>query len=401
MQKSKMRKNAIYIGSTAVIIYLAGYLSRNLLTVFTPEMLESYGFEETATALLQSVYMTVYAIGQVINGFIGDRADPKYMVSIGLTVNAAGLFLFPMAGTKLLQLLAFALIGFGCSMLRGPLVRMISENTEDGHARLCCTFLSAASFVGPFAASTLALYMHWNSAFTVSGFIALFLAVSGFIVMSILSKKGIVKYESKANPDKKHKLDITGLFRLDKFFMYLLVGVTVEICASSINFWIPTFMTKHLGFAKEVSAFVFSALSVEKVICPFICLFILKLFSYNDIALLRVMFAADAALYVLLLFTKTPWLCVLILIGTMCCYSIASATMWSVYIPSLGKSGKASSANGFFDGVGYITAALANTLFAWILKTFSWSGMLVAWSVVCFVGIASTLLAKIKLKKSA
>ena len=75
--------NAIYIGSLCSIAYLAVYFARNILGAVTPAMVES-GYTEGYIGKVSSVYFIFYAVGQLINGAIGDKVKARYMISIGL-----------------------------------------------------------------------------------------------------------------------------------------------------------------------------------------------------------------------------------------------------------------------------------------------------------------------------
>lgn len=155
MEKTTKRKkprkvelgNAFLISFICIFTYLISYYLRHVLSYFTPQMLND-GFEKTSIALLSSTYMIVYAAGQLLNGFLGDIIRPKYMVATGLGFATVGTLLFPLADVYGLRLVCFGLLGFGLSMLRGPLVKTISENTEPGQARVACVFLSAVSLSG-------------------------------------------------------------------------------------------------------------------------------------------------------------------------------------------------------------------------------------------------------------
>ena len=83
MKISKSAQNAILIGFMCSFAYLAVYISRNMLGAITPAMLES-GFSEEYLGKISSFYLIFYAVGQLINGAIGDRIKAKWMVSIGL-----------------------------------------------------------------------------------------------------------------------------------------------------------------------------------------------------------------------------------------------------------------------------------------------------------------------------
>ena len=76
--------------------------------------------------------------------------------------------------------------------------------------------------------------------------------------------------------------------------------------------------------------------------------------------------------------------------------SFVSAMLWSIYIPGLGKTGRASSANGVLDCTGYIAAALANLLFAKIMTHVGWGVVLLVWASVGIIGLISTLFVRKK-----
>jgi sugar phosphate permease len=79
-------------------------------------------------ANLSATYMLLYAAGQLVNGFLGDVFSPKNMVSIGLFVSGGSFLVFPFISGEMLQIVCFAGFGFGLSMLRGPLMKIISAD---------------------------------------------------------------------------------------------------------------------------------------------------------------------------------------------------------------------------------------------------------------------------------
>ena len=83
MKISKQAKNAILIGFMCSFAYLAVYISRNMLGAITPAMIEA-GYSEDFIGKISSFYLVFYAIGQLINGSLGDRIKAKWMVSVGL-----------------------------------------------------------------------------------------------------------------------------------------------------------------------------------------------------------------------------------------------------------------------------------------------------------------------------
>lgn len=64
-QKSMLRK-AISMGFISVFAYIASYYSRSLLSVATPNMLQSGEYTTEFIGLLSSVQFLVYAAGQLV-----------------------------------------------------------------------------------------------------------------------------------------------------------------------------------------------------------------------------------------------------------------------------------------------------------------------------------------------
>jgi len=386
-------KKAFKIGFICIFTYVMSYYLRNILGVLTPSMIKTGLYSKEYLALLSSTYMIVYASGQLLNGIIGDYIKPKYMVSIGLTIASLGLFIFSFVNIPILGILSFGILGFGLSMLRGPLVKVISENTLTKYARICCVFLSFASFAGPLLAGLVAMVMKWNTVFIFSAIITFAMAVFSFLMLTILEKRGMI-VPIKSERKEKQKFDLFSLFKLHNFLPYMFVGMVVEIAAASISYWMPTFFNEHLLLSETTSRMTFSAISLIRAMCPFLSLFIFKLFKQKDVLIVRTAFTSSAVLFLILFFVKSQWLSLILFTVALMCSSISSSTLWSIYIPSLGKSGKVSSVNGVLDCSGYIAAALANVLVVPIMNYGGWNGVILSWCVIMAFGASVTLFAK-------
>lgn len=396
MQETPPLKKALQIGSVCIFTYITSYFLRNLLSVLTPRMLNSNAYTEEFLALLASLYMIVYAAGQLVNGVIGDHLKPKYMVSGGLTVAAIGLLIFYFSRIEALGIIAFALLGFGLSSLRGPLVKVISENTLPKYARVCCVFLSFSSFAGPLLAGLAGMLWDWKEVFLISALITLSIAVLSFLSLTWFEKRNMILpvHAAEGSPAPRKKLDLLGLFRLPNFVLYMIVGMVVEIAAASINFWMPTYFNQYLQISETSSTLLFSVISLLRSFCPFLSLLIFKLFRERDVLIVRIAFSAAAVLFAIQFFVKEPLLNVLLFTLALMCSSVSSATLWSIYIPSLGKSGKVSSANGVLDCTGYVAAALLNLAIVPIMNFGGWGGVILSWCMIMLIGALATLFAK-------
>ena len=391
---------ALKIGCTCVGTYLLSYCTRNLLSVSSLGIVQNGVMDKETLGMLSSVYFMIYAFGQLINGIIGDRVRPKFMVLSGLTLSGVAAIAFSSVQTRGAWLLFYALMGFGMSMLRGPLVRTISENLPKTSARIACVCFSAASFTGPLIVGICAGFLGWKELFRSFGIASIIIGLLSFTILTLLEKNGniVIRRQDEKNSGSKISIfsDPVKIFRLPGFVTYMIVGVIVEISASSISFWIPTYMSERLLLSNEASTGVFTLISVVKALCPFLCLALLRIFHDNDILMLRVVFGISAAMYVLMVFITAPAANILFFIAALFFNGCGSALLWSVYIPGLSGSGRVSSVNGILEFIGYLGAAAANILFSNIMLSIGWSGMTFIWGCVMACGTLAALIPKKK-----
>ena len=110
--------NAICIGVLCSSSYLAVYFTRNILGAVTPQMIEA-GHPETFIGTVSSAYFVFYAIGQLINGAIGDKIKARYMISLGLLMAGITNLIFPkmLVVNQTTALIVYGMTGFFLSMI--------------------------------------------------------------------------------------------------------------------------------------------------------------------------------------------------------------------------------------------------------------------------------------------
>ena len=386
-KKISAAKIAFLIGIVCIGTYVVNYYFRNMLSVTTTELLDSRLFTKESLALLSSTYMIFYAGGQLVNGFLGDILSPKLMILGGIGLGGGAMIVFPLLPYQALHVACFAILGFGLSMVRGPLMKIISENTEPKHARLICVFFSVASFAGPLIASLFVMAFAAKYAFIVSGCVAMAMVLICVFVLSLMQKKDLVTFR----PMQVRSLrSITDVFRIEGFFFYMIVACLVETSAASVSFWIPAYLSEHLSFDNTTANLIFSTISICRSCMPFIALMIFNATGERPLPIMRVGFTLSAVFFLVMQLVSNSIANIVLLVLALMSMSGVSAMLWSIYIPGLGKTGRASSANGVLDCTGYIAAALANLLFGSIANS-SWSIVLLLWASVGAIGLITTL----------
>ena len=385
---SKKLENGIYnafkIGAACICIYMMSYCIRNLLTVSSAEILKEGALSKERLGFLSAMYYGIYAFGQLINGAVGDVVTPKKMLMPGLLASGIASCLFPFASNYIIQLFLFGIMGFGLSMLRGPLVKIISENMQENHARLACVLLAAGVYAGPFVVSFAAVFLKWTYVFLVFGIVTVICAFFGGIVLDRLEKSKVIII----NISQGEGIDFLSVFRIKNFAVFVIISAIVEVAGTSISFWIPSYVSERLKLSVNLSNMVFCAISMIKFICPFLCLVILKLFKDNMMCLMRVLFLASALGLALMNFVPSPILNITIFAVSQFLSAGVSALIWSVYIPSLADTGKVSAVNGILDFSGYFGASAANVMISSVMGKIGWNGVVYMWSLFMFLGFA-------------
>ncbi len=372
--RSALRK-AFGLGFVSIFSYLASYYLRNLLSVATPNMLKTGEYTAEFIGLLSTVYFFVYACGQLVNGIAGDTIAPKYMILVGLSLTATAITAFPLVPFAWLQVACFVMMGIGLSMLRGPIMKLVSENLSKDISRVICTLLTVVSFIGPLVASALAILFKWDVMFIVAGLSTYFVAAVAFICLTIFERRGQLTFYR----NKKSGLDgILTLFKLENFVFYMIVGGVVEIAGSAITFWIPTYLSEALKLDIITTNAIYSAITVVTSLAPFVALFVFKLIKERDITLLRFGFLISVASFVLMILVPNAWAKITFLVIAKFCLACCSSVLWSIYIPGLGSTGKVSSINGVINCTGYLSASIANAVFSSLLGL-RWDGGGMVW----------------------
>ena len=111
--KNEKVKNAIMIGTLCALSYLGVYIARNMLGAVTPQMVASGAYTNEYIGTVSSLFFIAYAVGQLINGMIGQKIKPKYMLSFGMLFAGISAFIFPHTMNDVtLARLSYSLMGF-------------------------------------------------------------------------------------------------------------------------------------------------------------------------------------------------------------------------------------------------------------------------------------------------
>lgn len=382
-------KKAIYLGTLCSVSYLAVYIARNILGAVTPQMVE-VGYTESFIGAISSVYFVCYAVGQLINGAIGDKIRAKWMICIGLAgAGIANLIFSKVAATPQFAVVAYGMTGFFLSMIYGPMTKVVSENVEPLYATRCSLGYTFASFFGSPAAGLLAAFLSWQRVFAVSSVLLFLMSVTAFAFFTSFERKGVVKY-GLYKPQKSGTGNIRVLLERD-IVKFTLISILTGVVRTSVVFWLPTYISQYHGYSPENSAKIYTAATLVISFTAFIAVFIYEKIGYNINKTVLLMFSSSAVFFLLTYLIKNPVLNVICIVLAIMSSNGAATMLWSRYCPSLRDTGMVSGATGFLDFVSYMSAATANLVFANAVSSIGWGNLILVWLGLMIVGVVVAL----------
>jgi len=387
---SKKAKEAIMLGGMCAISYLAVYLARNVLSTVSTQM-ESEGiFSKEFVGSLSSVYFIAYAVGQLINGIIGDRIKAKYMISFGLILAGISNFIFSLIpAAPFFSYFAYSMCGFFLSMIYAPMTKVVADSTEPIYATRCGVSYTFSMFFGSPLAGVLAAFFAWQGVFAISSAALIIMGIICFSVFTIFEKKKIVKYNTYKKTEKKDG-GIKLLIK-HKIIKFTFISMLTGVIRTTVVFWLPTYISEYLKFPQKQSSLIFSVATLIISFTAFVALFVYERLNRNMDLSVLIFFIISTVMFLLVYITKQPTLNIIFMVLAIMASNSAASILWSMYCPSLAETGMVSSATGFLDFISYISAAISSTIFANAVNNIGWGNLIFVWFGLMLVGIILTL----------
>lgn len=391
MKLSPNAKKAVVIGSLCSVSYLAVYIARNVLGAVTPQMVAGGAFTEEYIGSISSLYFICYAIGQLINGAIGDKIKARYMISLGLLLAGISNVLFPfLENHALAAQISYGATGFFLAMIYGPMTKVVAENLEPIYATRCSLGYTFASFVGSPGAGLLAAFLSWKNTFIASSIALAAMAITFFSFFTIFEKKGLIQY-GQYKTEKKKGGSIKVLFK-HRIVKFALISIITGVVRTSVIFWLTTYISQALDFAPDVAAGLYTAATLVISLTAFVAIFVYeKVMKFNMDATILLMFSLSTVFFFLVYLIKIPAVNIVLMVLAIMSSNASATMLWSRYCPSLRDTGMVSGATGFLDFLSYMAAAAANILFANAVTSIGWNNLILVWMGLMIAGVMVAL----------
>lgn len=396
--KPNIKKQEIVVFILCYLAYAAAYLGRANFAIALPKMINEANWSRTVLGSVAGAFFWTYAVGQLVNGFLGDHIAPRILVGIGLAVSAlCNLFIYLFPNLKAMGIL-WLINGFALSALWGPIIRTVSLWFKPEKQSRVALYLSTSMVLGYFLAwgglGSLLAYKSWRIAFFIPGLVGLIVA----ILWVLFLPQSESRTSQGVTPKKDKKLDLGLNWGISAFALLIISTLAQGIVKDSISLWGPTLLTEYAGLSVEMAAKGALLIPLATLLGMFLAGFSEKVTSGDDslsFAFLMVLCGVSLAS---VRFTPTSnGLIIAVLISIATAFIYGANTVLLTFIPlRLGKGSRVSSIAGFLDFFSYVGSALSGMISGLLIEKSGWNPALTMWLGITILGA----LAAVGLRKS-
>lgn len=386
------KTHAVQWGLICWLTYLSAYLCRVNFSSSLTALAVATGVDYSLLGTAGAAFFGVYAVGQLINGFIGDHINPVAFILTalgGTVVCNLGVALFD---SFAMIFLLWALNGYFQSIFWSTIIRVLAMTVSQERRGNASAVISSAMPAG-YLVSWCVLTPCFTNANVKWSFLTPALIALPMMALWLSNRHVLPQNASPRQMKAGLRKDMFALIRLictDYMAVLLAVCILHGLIKEGVGFWFPTIIHEvsdsmvslTAGLALFPLANFLGTVTAKRLLVPF---------AKRPKIIVRGCFAAMAPLCVGVMLAKGMW--VLIPMCMISALSYCANTVLMSYIPMQYLSkGFVSSLVGVLDFCSYLGAAIATYVLGGMLETSGMRGISLVWLVASCAAMLMLLL---------
>jgi sugar phosphate permease len=357
--------------------YASYYLTRKNFSVAKARVGEQYGLSPSQLGDLDTGYLTAYAVGQFLSGWVGDRLGARRLVGLGMLLSAAACFVCGRSPSAWLFGAAFTLNGLAQSTGWPGNVKAMAAWFRPSERGTVMGVWTTNYQVGGLVAAALATFLlvhhGWRAAFNVPA--AMVAAVALAVLRFLPERPRFETASSHSSPTSGRGGD---LLRTPLFWRLGTAYFALKLIRYSILFWLPYYLKTGLGYSDAAAGYLSVSFEVGGIIGA-ICVGMVsdRLFPGKRREVSAVFIAALAL--ALFIYTRVaplgaaPNFLGMALVGF--CLFGPDALISGAAAQDLGGAARAAFAAGAINGMGSLGAILQGRVTSAVVTHYGWSAL--------------------------
>jgi sugar phosphate permease len=374
---STLQKRVVLLGW---LTYASYYLGRVNLATALPAMQAELGWQPEQTGVFASATLWTYALGQIFNGWLGERIQARWMVFFGIAGSTVVNLIMAFT-TSYPALIGLALVnGFLQAMGWGPILRTISHVLSADQRERVAGVMGASYIIGNtltwVITSLLLSSGHWQSVFIIP---PLLMLVIGLLWLRFCPP--LHSTQTVATPTQSVHL----LSTIKQLWGFLLTALIAGALINGALLFAPTFIAQTLPLDQaSLTAIVFPLFGLLGTI--WLNNLILRRAKGSNLRRIVILLGLAAAARGLAFILPSSTLTAVLLLGAMGITSYALTNMLLSAVPLLYSHLGTSMIAGLMDSTHSIGGALGS-LMVGILLPMGWSSVFLMWLLLPLLAI--------------
>ncbi|MBO7399799.1 MAG: MFS transporter [Clostridia bacterium] len=402
--------------STLLIIlcwaaYATQYINKYSIQICLKGMIESGLFTESFGGNVLTAFFASYAFGQFVNGWLGDKVNPRYMIGTGLAGAAAMNLMMGLAGDKIVVLIIWCLNGWFCSMLWAPVVRCVAEFIPVERRSGAGASLSATSPVGLLTVYALGgIFLDeigsYRHVYIAASCFAAVMAIVWFIGTHRL--RDHFKHYSSVAPENGKNGGGARVGGKKLAFLLISSGAAFGfgcimfngVLKDGVSSWTHSYLVSNYGITESLASTLLMILPFVNLAGAFSAVKLFKK-NKNEFLTTAAMFTVSVVSISLLLAVRNfSAVFGVILLALSSAAMLGANTMLLTFLPMrFAHVGRAATFTGMLDTVSYLSSAVSGTVNGNIIENSGWNTLILVWVGLALAGVTVSVLGTLKWRK--
>jgi len=350
--------------------YCSVYVGRMNLSIASTSMTQADMFSTNQIGMLGSVFSIVYAVGRIINGKIGEKVSPSFMICIGLAVagaaNVAFSFMPPFAAMIVLWgANAFAQSALWSSFLN-VLCAVYDAETAKRKSSLLASSVAIGNVLGIILNTYIVTYWGFEFAFLVPGIITLLIA--GASLYLLFAVKTEANYVDRT-------LGAVSVLKDRELLRIALPAALHGLIRDNVSFWMTLYFVDTYNVDLEETAIMILFIPLMGLFGRLIYPFAYKILKGQEHRVSFWCYVLCAVFSVPLIFKLNAVLAAFCLGMLYALASMINTTMLAIFPLKYSGSGHVPFVSGIMDFMTYFGASVSSLVFGFVIEEAGYGAM--------------------------
>lgn len=373
--------------------YFTSYIGRLNYSSAMPEMLRLSVLDKSQAGFISMAYFFAYGIGQLINGFLGDKMHPRKMIFTGLFL--AGVMNIVMGFMNSFGTMAvfWCANGFLQSMIWPPILRIFAEMLNEATRVRYSIHITSTMALGTLTSYLLSAVMlgifGWRAVFFAAAAVMCTVAV----IFQIRFRK-VEQYASEYGEPHENQAGKDGINVCVPFskvligsglFMILIPVIVHGVLKDGVTSWVPTYIQEVFYTSSSLSILITTVLPIVNLTGAYAAQFMYQKFFQKQEIKTTVFFflTATAALLGLWKFGDVSVVVTVVLLGIITASMMAVNTLVVNLLPlHFVKMGRAATVSGFLNSMAYLGTAISTFTIGIMVESSGWNRTIFGWLIM-------------------